>query len=186
MLSSLLKERTKASHQSLEVVVVRAIKSIRDKEGYIKLLHKFYGFHHPLELLQDKFLNDLNVPAYPSRRKASLILDDLSALDALQPADAAIALPVIDSLPSALGSFYVTEGSTQGGSIVANMLIKYAGVNEDSTRFFYGYGENGKDMWRSFKEKLDSHNDDPAFEEKVVRGADETFRLFQQWMEGEG
>lgn len=180
MLSSLLKERTKESHQSLEAVVVRAIKSIRDKEGYIQLLHKFYGFHHPLELLHDKFLNDSNVPDYSSRRKASLILDDLSALDALQPADAATALPVIDSLPSALGSFYVTEGSTQGGSIVAKMLIKYAGVNEESTRFFYGYGENGKEMWESFKVHLDACSEDA---DSVVKAADDTFRLFQQWME---
>ncbi|MBO9661257.1 MAG: biliverdin-producing heme oxygenase, partial [Chitinophagaceae bacterium] len=63
MLSSLLKEHTKESHQSLEAVVVRSIKSIRDKEGYVNLLHKFYGFHYPLEQLQDQFLNDSNIPA---------------------------------------------------------------------------------------------------------------------------
>jgi heme oxygenase len=183
MLSSLLKERTKESHQSLEAVVVRAIKSIRDKEGYIRLLHKFYGFHHPLELLHDRFLNDSNIPGYSSRRKASLILSDLNALEAPKPADAATELPLIDTLPAALGSFYVTEGSTQGGSIVASMLIKYAGVNEHSTRFFYGYGENGKQMWQSFKEELDGYDEEPAFKEKLVKGADETFRLFQQWME---
>ena len=145
MLSSLLKDYTKDSHQSLEAIVVRAIKSINDKEGYIQLLHKFYGFHYPLELLQDKFLNDDNVPAYSSRRKASLILDDLNVLEAPLPVVAATTLPEINSLPSALGSFYVMEGSTQGGTIVARMLIKHAGMHEENTRFFYAYGENGKD-----------------------------------------
>lgn len=181
MLSSLLKERTKRSHQSLEAVVIRAIKSIRNKEGYIDLLHRFYGFHHPLEQLQDKFLGDANVPAYSSRRKASVILDDLNELKAPLPSVSATELPLIDSPAAALGSFYVTEGSTNGGSIVAGMLIKYAGMNENNTRFFYGYGDNGKEMWQSFKDELDKNND-PSFTEKAIKAADETFRLFQLWM----
>jgi heme oxygenase (biliverdin-IX-beta and delta-forming) len=183
MLSSFLKERTKESHQSLEAVVIRRIKSIRDVEGYVQLLHKFHGFHHPLELLQDKYLTDENVPSYSARRKAASILDDLEALDAPLPVEAATDLPVIDSLPAALGSFYVMEGSTQGGPIVANMLIKYAGASQESTRFFYGYGEDGKDMWQSFKIRLDGFNGDQEFDEAVIKAADDTFRLFRQWME---
>jgi heme oxygenase len=182
MLSSLLKEHTKESHQSLEAVVVRSIKSIRDKEGYINLLHKFYGFHYPLEQLQDQFLNDSNIPSYSDRRKASVILDDLKNLEAPSPNEMAASLPAVDSLAAALGTYYVMEGSTQGGTIVANMLIKYAGMSEDNTRFFYAYGEEGKQMWQSFKEKLDSYGDDPAFNEKVIKAADDTFKFFKDWM----
>ncbi|MCG2614615.1 biliverdin-producing heme oxygenase [Terrimonas sp. NA20] len=182
MLSSLLKEHTKESHQSLEAVVVRSIKAIRDKEGYINLLHKFYGFHYPLEQLQDQFLNDSNIPSYSDRRKASLILDDLKNLEAPLPNEIASSLPKVDSLSAALGTYYVMEGSTQGGSIVANMLIKHAGMSEHNTRFFYAYGEGGKQMWQSFKEKLDSYGDDPSFNDQVVKAADDTFTLFREWM----
>lgn len=181
MLSALLKEHTKESHQSLEAVVVRAIKSIRDKEDYIDLLHKFYGFHYPLEQLQDKFLNDSNIPAYSSRRRSAVILDDLNDLRAPLPSVSAIELPLIDSSAAAFGSFYVTEGSTNGGSIVAGMLIKHAGMSESNTRFFYGYGENGKEMWQSFKNELDK-NSDPSFQEKAIKAADDTFHLFKNWM----
>lgn len=183
MLSSLLKERTAQSHQSLEAVVVRTIKSIRDKDGYIRLLHKFYGFHHPLELLQDQYLNDEIVPAYSSRRKASVILKDLQALKAQLPVEEASILPSINSLASAIGSFYVTEGSTQGGTIVANMLIRYAGADESSTRFLYAYGENGKEMWGAFKSKIDNFQNNEAFNTELIRAANDTFRLFQQWMQ---
>jgi heme oxygenase len=183
MLSSLLKEQTKESHQSLEAVVVRAIKSIRSKEEYIHLLHKFYGFHFPLEQQQDRFLNDSNVPDYSARRKASLILQDLDDLNAPAPVEFAKDLPMIDSLAKALGSFYVLEGSTQGGSIVAGMLIKYAGMTKNNTRFFNAYGEGKQDLWLSFKNKLDSYAGDETFNAEASGAADDTFRLFKEWMQ---
>lgn len=183
MLSAILKEQTKESHQSLEAVVVRAIKSIRTKEEYIHLLHKFYGFHFPLEQEQDKFLNDSNVPDYSARRKASLILRDLADLNAPAPVEFAKDLPVVDSLPKALGSFYVLEGSTQGGSIVAGMLIKYAGMTKENTRFFNAYGEGKQGMWASFKNKLDSYPGNETFHAEATAAADDTFRLFKEWMQ---
>ena len=185
MLSAILKEKTKESHQSLEAVVVRTIKSIRSKEEYIRLLHKFYGFHFPLEQQQDKFLNDDNVPDYSSRRKASLILQDLDELQAPAPVAFAKDLPVINSFARAIGSLYVLEGSTQGGSIVAGMLIKHAGMNSDNTRFFNAYGEGKQDLWISFKDKLDSYAGDGTFNAEAGDAADDTFRLFKEWMEAE-
>ncbi|MBO9660216.1 MAG: biliverdin-producing heme oxygenase, partial [Chitinophagaceae bacterium] len=41
----------------------------------------------------------------------------------------------------------------------------------------------GKQMWQSFRDKLDSYGDDPEFSKKVIKAADDTFNLFREWME---
>lgn len=182
MLSAELKERTKEAHQSLEGVVVRQIKAIRSREQYSALLHQFYGFHFPMEQLFDRYFTNEIVPDYNKRRRADTILRDLENLGE-QPANIPLAadLPVIDSLAKALGSFYVLEGSTQGGSIVAGMLIKHAGLTPETTSFFRAYGDD-KTLWASFREKLDSYPDDPAFKEEVIAAANATFTALKNWM----
>lgn len=183
MISSVLKENTKQAHQALEAVVIREIKAIRNKEDYVRLLHKFYGFHSPLEQLYDGFFNDSIIPFYNNRRKADLILQDLENLG-VDKAGIGFTddLPAIDSTAAAFGSYYVLEGSTQGGSIVAGMLIKHAGLTPDTTAFFYGYGDNSKEMWQSFKDKMDSYFPDDTLHKEVITAANETFAKFKEWM----
>ncbi|MEO8406212.1 MAG: biliverdin-producing heme oxygenase [Chitinophagaceae bacterium] len=182
MLSTILKNQTKEAHQSLEAVVVKRIKSIRSKDEYVALLHKFYGFHFPMEKKYDQFFSDNSIPFYSKRRKADLILHDLDELGmnnkTILLADH---LPLIDSIDDAFGSYYVLEGSTQGGSIVADMLIKYAGLTPATTSFFNVYGDQKKEMWQSFKEKMDASVASQSFD-KTVAAANSTFDLFKQWM----
>lgn len=182
MLSAELKEKTKEAHQALEGIVIRRIKAIQDQEQYRALLHKFYGFHFPMEQLFDQYLTDDIVPSYSQRRRVRTILQDLEHLGEY-PGNIPLAtsLPVIDSLPKALGSFYVLEGSTQGGSIVATMLIKHAGLTPDTTSFFRAYGDD-KTLWNSFREQLDSYPDDPSFQTEVIAAANDTFTALKNWM----
>jgi heme oxygenase len=181
-LSSALKENTKEAHQALEAVIVKQIKGIRSREEYEQLLHKFYGYHFPLEQQFDQYFDNDTIPHYSERRRADLILKDLANLGN-SPAMIPLAgdIPGIDSIAKALGAFYVLEGSTNGGSIVAGMLIKYAGLTPETTSFFYGYGEDKK-MWTSFKEKLDNYPGDVDFREQVIGAANETFDRFKDWM----
>src|SRR5688572_4807912 len=128
-LSVQIKHFTKEAHQELEAVVVRQLKAIKDEKDYAQLLEKFYGFFQPVEQALDKFLNDTNVPFYSQRRRSSIILSDLQHLNAADSElSIATEIPIIDNEYSALGSFYVLEGSTQGGTIIANMLIKHSGM----------------------------------------------------------
>lgn len=182
-LSSVLKENTKEAHQALEAVIVKQIKGIRSREEYERLLHKFYGYHFPLEQQFDLYFDDNTIPYYSERRRADLILKDLANLGN-SPAMIPLAgdIPGIDSIAKALGAFYVLEGSTNGGSIVAGMLIKYAGLTPETTSFFYAYGDDRKNMWPSFKEKLDSYPADDHFREQVIGSANETFSKFKDWM----
>lgn len=182
MLSAELKERTQKAHQSLEGVVIRQIKAIRSKEQYSALLHKFYGFHFPMEQLFDRYFTDEIIPHYSHRRRADTILHDLANLG--EPGTTiplAADLPAIDSLAKALGAFYVLEGSTQGGTIVASMLIKHAGLTPETTSFFRAYGDD-KALWDSFREKLDSYPDEPSFNEEVIAAANATFTALKNWM----
>lgn len=183
MLSSLLKEQTQEAHQALEAIVVRQIKAIRGKDQYAQLLQKFYGFHMPLEKLFDNHLNNSLIPQYDERRKASLLLQDMEKLGiATTQMEAAAALPAVDSVAKAFGSFYVLEGSTQGGAIVADMLIKYAGLSSDTTTFFSVYGDDKKKMWQSFKDAVDVYTGDNNFEKDAIAAANETFTTFREWM----
>lgn len=180
-LSSVLKDQTEDAHKALEAVVVRKIKSIRTKEEYEQLLYKFYGYHFPLEQWFDKYLDNEIVPLYTKRRRAEQILKDLANMGHDNPViPLASELPEINSLAKALGAFYVMEGSTQGGTIVADMLIRHAGQTKETTSFFYGYGDD-KSMWTSFKDKIDTYSSD-GFSEDMVDAANETFTKFKEWM----
>ena len=183
LLSVQIKQLTKEAHQELEGVVVRQLKAIKEEKDYAQLLGKFYGFFHPLERALDKFLNDTNVPFYHQRRRSSIILDDLRHLNVVD-SELAIAteLPKIDNEYKALGSFYVLEGSTQGGTIIANMLIKHSRMPAEAVNFFNAYKEKEKNMWQSFREKLDEIPFGSKEAEEVIQAANETFEKFHSWM----
>ena len=183
LLSEQIKQYTKQAHQELEGVVIRQLKAIREEKDYAQLLGKFYGFFHPVEQVFDKYLNDTNVPCYHQRRRSSIILDDLQHLNVCDNALAvATELPKIDNEFKALGSFYVLEGSTQGGTIIANMLIKQGGMPAEAVSFFNAYKEEEKNMWQSFREKLDEIPFGSKEAEEVIQAANETFEKFHSWM----
>ena len=181
-LSSVLKEQTEEAHKALEAVLVRKIKALKTKEEYEHLLYKIYGFHNPMEQWFDKYLDNDIVPSYTIRRKSDLILNDLANLgndNVLIPL--ANDLPEINSLAKALGAFYVLEGSTNGGTIVANMLINYARMTPETTSFFYAYGDD-KSLWKSFKHHIDTYTAESDFSDEMVAAANETFVKFREWM----
>ena len=183
LLSVQIKQLTKEAHQELEGVVVRQLKAIKEEKDYAKLLAKFYGFFHPVEEALNKFLNDTNVPFYHQRRRSSIILDDLQHLNV---GDIGLAIatevPKIDNECKALGSFYVLEGSTQGGTIIANMLTRHSGMPAEAVNFFNAYKEKEKNMWQSFREKLDEIPFGSKEAEEVIQAANETFEKFHSWM----
>lgn len=183
LLSVHIKKATKRAHQLLEAVVVRQLKAIRSENDYAHLLNKFYGFFHPAERLLDNFLNDTNVPLYQQRRRSSSILDDLREIGSTGKEMAlATSLPGIDNEHKALGVFYVLEGSTQGGTIIANMLVKQLGMPSNAVHFFNAYKEKEKTMWQSFRERLDEVPVGSKEAEEIMQAANEAFEKFHAWM----
>ena len=186
LLSVYIKQFTKEAHQHLEAVVVRRLKAIKKEKDYANLLTRFYGFFQPVEEALDIFLNDTNVPFYYQRRRSSLILDDLGQLNSTGSTELTIAskLPTINNEYKALGAFYVLEGSTQGGTIIANMLIKQSGMPSNAVNFFNAYKEKEKNMWQTFQERLDEFSVESKEATEIANAANETFEKFQYWMLG--
>lgn len=180
-LSLALKEATRSVHQSLEGIVVRKLKAISTRDEYAQLLSAFYGFHHPAEHKLDAWLDDSLIPYYTGRRRSSAILDDLRELGEDIHIPLAMDLPQIDSLAKALGVFYVLEGSTMGGKIIAGMLRRQ-GIPGDAIRFFNAYRENELPMWQAFTSVLDHFPVDPLFNDEIREAAITTFEKFRNWM----
>lgn len=180
MVSSALKEKTKKAHLSLEKKTVSFIKKVTSLKDYEALLRIFYGYFAPLESQINTYITDDIVPSFSGRRKSDAILQDIETIapGAGKPVTCTN-LPQINDAIQALGALYVMEGSTMGGTIIAQMLSRQAGIQPEALTFFNGYGEQNMPMWQSFIAALNERaaND----EEKIVKAANETFSKMEEW-----
>lgn len=180
MIATRLKQATHAAHQSLEGMMIPAMKQIHHRQGYAQLLHLFYGYYAPLECLLEPFVGKY-LPDITTRRKASLILDDL---DALGEGNAAIpqttVLPNITNAAQAMGALYVLEGSTLGGTHIAQLLQKQLG-SDTGLSFFRGYGGETGSKWKTFLEALNAFPANETQEAELVAAANETFNTLKHW-----
>ena len=107
---------------------------IAKRDGYTKLLIRFYGFHSTWEEAASALAPDKAF--FESRRKTKLLVKDLKALGL--PCDEITRLPQCDPLmplpsPAAmLGSMYVVEGSTLGGAIIAREVERTLGLDGET------------------------------------------------------
>jgi heme oxygenase len=177
-----LRSSTKNNHLELDRYIYPLIKKVDTAEAYHKLLAVFYGFYKPLQDKLEGYLNEENVPAYATRRKAERILKDLDATDTNNNIRLCDELPKITSLSQALGAFYVIEGSTLGGKFIADKIKENlsAQAGRDFT-FFDAYGENNLQMWSSFTTKLNNTDVDST---ELISTATNTFDKFYSWIKG--
>lgn len=185
MLSAELKETTKIIHQLLEKKLVVQLKSVGDKEDYIKVLHLFYSFFAALEVLVSKHLDLYFLPDYAQRRKTKALANDLKFFGIIPlPALAdKIFLPEIKNHLQALGVLYVMEGSTLGGKIISKMMSRQSGISGMyGLSFFNGYEDQTERMWLTFKQAIDQHiiQDEKAI---VIQSANDTFIKFSNWFD---
>ena len=181
MLADELKEHTRDVHAALEKKLLTHIQVVNDAERYRSLLTLMYGYYAAVER-QLEFFKD-NLPDYNRRRKSEAILNDLQHLgfstDAMPVCND---VPVIDSVPSALGAMYVLEGSTLGGKIISRMLLRQVPTLDGSINFFQGYSEETMDMWQKFKNHLHTSVTEHNYNE-AHKAAKETFIKFKNWLE---
>ena len=182
-ISDRLKTFTTSSHQKLEKSVVGLIHTLQTSKDYSYLLGLFYSYFGGLERViepqgVEKYLSD-----YDERRKAKLILEDLSALHVSNPELCEKnQLPVIDSPFRALGALYVMEGSTLGGVYIVKMIQKKLSGKENIFHFFSGYGDRNPLMWNRFKNALNHSTADEEEMRLILSGAEDTFHSFYEWI----
>lgn len=96
-----------------------------------------------------------------------------------------MALPPTASREYRLGGRYVIEGSALGGRSLGRQLDGLLGVGVlAGRRFFTGHGAATGDVWRDYLAHLEAVPDLPLRYAAVVDGAIQTFRIFEQWLEG--
>ncbi len=181
-----LRDATAAVHLRLHRVPVFAALAAGqlERNAYLALLGRLYGFHHPLEAAVAQAGPPGLEPA--QWRRAHLLRSDMAALG---EADAAIdrlprhAAPDGDWSPArAMGWLYVIEGSTLGGRQLARQLDHLLSASDAAGRSFLRAGTDQNHVrWRDFCTALDACGADSAPRAEMVAGAIEAFDCFEVW-----
>ena len=181
-----LRDATAAVHLRLHrVPVFAALAAGRlERDAYLALLGRLYGFHHPLEAA----VAQAGPPGLkPSQwRRAHLLRSDMAALG---HCDAAIERLPRHPAPGghwspvrAMGWLYVIEGSTLGGRQLARQLDHLLPASDAAGRSFLLAGTDQNHVrWRDFCVVLDACGVDPAPRAEMVAGAIEAFDCFEVW-----
>ncbi|WP_316825885.1 MULTISPECIES: biliverdin-producing heme oxygenase [Pedobacter] len=176
MLSTNIKEATKAEHQNLEKQIVLKLKAIRSNADYADLLKHFYAYFSHIEASIKPYITESILPDYAQRRNSSFIKADILELGGDITDLPYTTVPKIENAVEALGALYVLEGSIMGGSIIVKMLEKGGVTNGVS--FFSGYGEATGMMWGNFVTVLNAQAKTEQNEEQAIEAANETFKHF--------
>lgn len=181
--AQLLREGTAPAHAKTEKVLAPKLSSIRSYEDYSSILKMFYGFFYPLEKIIRYYVTEDILTDIKERRNSLFIVSDLKAIGhSHEEIQVCKELPEINCSLEALGSLYVLEGSTLGGSMICKLLKKNSLVSfdESNLHFFSGYKENTGSKWMGFLSVIDQYGEDANL---IVAAAYQTFTCLTKWME---
>jgi len=181
MISIDIKEATKGPHLELERKVIKKMKDIRNNGDYADLLSYFYAYFIRLEQEIAPFITDEILPDYKNRRKAGNLKNDIEQLGGTVDKLPETTMPEIRDHLQALGALYVMEGSVMGGGIIVKMLSEKNGIKEGFS-FFSGYGDQTRDKWAAFTERMNQLVSGQEQKDTVIAAANQTFSNFAEMM----
>lgn len=183
MILERLKTETRPHHDRIEEVGFsdKIMSGQLTLDEYKQLVINNYRIHKLVEGAMEQMPEVKNLEGldFESRKKTALLAKDLESLG-LNPADyttEGIALDLTD-FHHAMGTYYVLEGSTLGGSVIARQLAKNENIAKEGVAEFnfYGcYGDMVGPRWKAFQQVLLNVATDDAAEDKMVAGAGATF-----------
>ncbi|QHT70305.1 biliverdin-producing heme oxygenase [Rhodocytophaga rosea] len=188
MITQELRNKTEENHLRLEQspILLPLSEGSLTRDNYIVILQHFYGFFQPLESALQAFAIHTHLPDFASRRKASLLSIDLKALlgsDYTTPT-LSNSLPDIENISQAMGCLYVMEGSTLGGKMIYNRVQQHLGLDyTNGASFFYGYGSETGQKWKSFQQALISFSSTFHTDQDIITAANDTFTTFKKWLD---
>lgn len=188
MILQRLRLETRSQHEILDqhALMVQLMSPELTQSLYGNLLKKFLGFYQPLEPMLARYHHwsalglDLK-----ERRKTPRLLQDLTALN-MMTTEWPLAAPPdwIHDEASALGTFYVMEGSTLGGQIITRHVAAHLGLTPDrGLAFFSSYGEAVGARWKETREALVHFAEQTAAEDAMVDAAKRTFAALAAWLD---
>lgn len=179
MLTEQLKQRTRSLHARVEKSMMLRLRNMQSSDDYAELLRLLFGFYKPLEDQISSFLYPLLLPDMRERKKSEALLHDLFATRPIQETiHLSDTVPPIASAAQAIGAAYVLEGSSLGGRIIADLLVKSLG-KEIPLSFFTFYGDDMYMMWERFKHAI---NTIPSDTDEVIDAANRTFEGLNNWI----
>lgn len=119
------------------------------------------------------------------RRKLNAIDHDLLALRPEIPFQVPPfeKLPDALSLPKALGSMYVLEGSSLGGIVIVKQLQHQPFLTQNTSRFLTVYGKNTGFYWKKFIDDLSRYAIAHNVENEIIEGAQDTFKAIDDYFQ---
>lgn len=176
-----LRLETRSDHEALDQAV-DLIGRPPDFAQYRSLLTRLYGLHSRIEPVLALVLPP-SLIAHRSRLDA--LRHDLvgcgiapDTFHTIAPIDR---LPVIANRAAALGVFYVMEGSTLGGQIIARHLATNPAIPTGTYLYFKAYGDHTGLRWRDACEALNAMSD-PDSDDECVSTAREMFTCLRHWL----
>ena len=191
MILTRLKYETAEAHAATERIVDLPSR-LTSREAYRRLLARFWGFYAPFEA---QLAGGLGMHAHASalreRAHTPRLVRDLRAIgmppDAIDALPRCAALPVLPSYRHFLGGWYVLEGATLGGQVVARQVRETLRLaTNQGCSFFAAHGSQTGPMWRAFGALLIAAAPDSEAENNIVHGANETFAAFGRWISDRG
>jgi len=188
MILERLKTETRPYHDRIEEVGFsnQIMSGQLTLDEYKMLVINNYRMHKLVEgkMAQMPEVTALEGLDFESRKKTALLAKDLTDLG-LNPDDYTTEGMNIDlsDFHKAMGVYYVLEGSTLGGSVIARKLATNPNLaNEGLTDFnFYGcYGDMVGPRWKAFQQVLLNVATDTAAEDKMVAGASAAFETMTE------
>lgn len=181
-LLSRIREATRDQHERLEREL-RFPEPDLTVDRYRAVLGRFYGYYAPWELKLEPWIAQLRPRGVNLHSKLSDLEADLDyfAVDrsALQLCHRKINC---ESLPAAVGSLYVREGSALGGQYISRQLETLLGLSDrQGYQFFSSAGRNVGREWKAFQSVLLQYSSRET-EDEMIASAIETFENIRIWL----
>jgi heme oxygenase len=183
-----LRSETRALHASTERRIAPA-ERLRDVQAYAGFLCVLYPLYASIEGRLATFgewaalVPPLEVA---DRRRAHLLIADLSDLGVAEPRGAGAAQQGVECFAGAFGALYVIEGSRLGGRLLARQVSAAVGdAAAGALRFLGSDGTDVGHLWHELRTALScfAADSDAATRDAVIAGALETFRCFDRQLE---
>jgi heme oxygenase len=153
---------------------------------YETLLKKFLGFYQSIEPRLAAYDHwsalglDLN-----ERLKTPKLLRDLKSLHVVTGNLPSAPRPDwIQDEASAMGTFYVMEGSTLGGQVITRHVAAHLHLNPDhGLAFFSSYGDAVGARWKETRDALVRFAETSQAEDAMIESAKKTFAGLGAWLD---